>query len=92
MKEFGNELNGDINIGGRMAETRARTIAKSIVYRLGTFVITLVVCEVITGDWIESLEIAIPIMIFKTIWYWIHERWWKNIHWGYLKDEIKDKK
>ena len=73
-----------------MAETHKRTIAKSIIYRIGTFIITFGICGMITGDWMESLEIATPIMIVKTGWYWIHERVWKNIHWGYLKDEIRN--
>ena len=75
-----------------MAETHKRTLVKSIVYRIGTFVITFGICEIITGNWKESLEIAIPIMIVKTVWYWVHERGWRRIHWGYIKDKIKDKK
>jgi len=74
-----------------VAETHKRTLAKSIIYRIGTFIITLAICKIITGDWLKSLEIAIPVMIVKTIWYWVHERFWKNIHWGYLKNEIKNK-
>jgi len=75
-----------------MAETHTRTIAKSIIYRLGAFIITLIVCKLFTGDWWESIEIAAIVMFFKSIWYFFHERFWKNIHWGYIKNEIKDKK
>ncbi len=75
-----------------MSETHKRTLAKSVIYRIGTFVITFGICEIILGNWVESLEIAIPIMVVKTIWYWVHERVWKNVHWGYLKSEIKNKK
>jgi uncharacterized membrane protein len=54
-------------------DTHARTLLKSIIYR--------VVSILITALWI-GLTASIEIHLVLLIWYYIHERAWLKIKWG----------
>ena len=65
-----------------MTESHLRTIAKSVSWRI----VATVVTAVFTG-----LTGAIIINIWMTVAYYIHERIWTNVKWGF-KPFFNDRK
>lgn len=74
-----------------MAETHKRSIVKTFVYMIVVTAIAFAICKWETGSLSKSLKLALMIKGASFIWYFINERIWKRIHWGYLKHEIKEK-
>ena len=65
-------------------ETRKRSIVKTLTFRLSTsLVITPLIVYVFTNNIITGYEVGIVELIVKTLWYYIHERIWSRIKWGY---------
>lgn len=65
-----------------MKATKARSMAKALLYRglgtLSTFVIALIFTgEAITATWIALIEFVV-----KTLLYYFYERFWNMISWG----------
>lgn len=72
-----------------MKETKKRSITKAVTYRLGATVATFTLAYVFTG----SIEIATSIGILdffvKFTIYYLNERVWTLVPWGYNKEEQK---
>jgi adenylylsulfate kinase len=69
-----------------MKETKQRSVTKAISYRLGATIATFVLAFVFT----QSLEIATSIglldFVVKFMIYYLNERVWTLINWGYKKE------
>jgi uncharacterized membrane protein len=64
-------------------ETRKRSIIKGITWRILASLSTLVLSYVLTGNIVVAGAISIADMIIKFIEYFLHERVWSYIPWGY---------
>ncbi len=62
-----------------------RLFIKSITWRVLATVITVVTSFVFLGSWETSLSIGIAVNLIKILFYYIHERVWAKIKWGFLK-------
>jgi len=65
-----------------MTETTARSIAKTISWRVCGSTATFVISYAILGDFTVSGTIALIQLTFNTLLYFAHERVWNWIRWG----------
>lgn len=65
-----------------MQEKHARSIVKSLTYRLTIVVLDVTVIYILTGRLDAALGFALISNIYTTIAYYFHERLWNRIGWG----------
>jgi len=63
-------------------ETKKRSLAKTIIWRVVATLITWAVAYVFTGSIVGSLEITLWAAGLSMLAYYIHERIWNKINWG----------
>ena len=66
-----------------MSESKKRSIIKTIIWRIVCVFLTLVISYIFTHSISQSLGITIVGNIASMILYFIHERLWAKINWGY---------
>ena len=64
--------------------TNTRTLAKTVTYRLATFVLTYLITMLLTGQQTTSAGIAILSLTAGSLTFIIHERIWTRVKWGNL--------
>lgn len=64
-----------------MIEQKARSLVKTLTWRLTGSVATFLIAFLIIGDFSISSSIAVIQLISNTILYYIHERIWNKITW-----------
>lgn len=65
-----------------MQETTARSIAKTVSWRLCGSTATFAISYAILGDFAISGTIAVIQLTFNTVLYFAHERLWNWVTWG----------
>ena len=65
-----------------MMETKQRTIARMVTYRLTAWLFTIFWTWLFTGDVASATGFATALHIMLSIDYYIHERIWFKIKWG----------
>jgi uncharacterized membrane protein len=65
-----------------MTETTARSIAKTVSWRVCGSTATFAISYAILGDFTVSGTIAVIQLTFNTVLYFGHERFWNWIRWG----------
>lgn len=63
-------------------ESKSRSIAKSLIYRILSIIGTSILTWLIIKDIQKTLSITVAIQIFLIILYYSHERIWNKINWG----------
>jgi adenylylsulfate kinase len=63
-------------------ETKARSLAKAVSYRLFGSLSTAGLVFVFTGNWKASLGAGAADSIIKILLYFLHERLWAHINFG----------
>lgn len=63
-------------------ESRSRSLAKAISWRITGTLDTFIISWLITGQLSLAGAIAVTEVITKIILYWLHERGWNKISWG----------
>ena len=63
-------------------ETKKRTIAKMITYRISAWLFTIIWTYIFTKDISKATGFATILHILLSIDYYIHERIWLKIKWG----------
>jgi uncharacterized membrane protein len=63
-------------------ETRQRTVARMISYRITAWLFTILWTYIFTGDIGKSTGFATMLHLLLSIDYYIHERIWLRIKWG----------
>ena len=63
-------------------ETKSRSLAKTIIWRVVATLITWGTIYFYTGNLSESVKITIVTALIGMTAYYIHERVWNNIQWG----------
>lgn len=74
-------------------ETRMRSIAKSLVWRVISIIILVIVAYFVTGDVKKTTGITIIFQIILAVIYYAHERVWARISWGridFISRQIKE--
>lgn len=65
-----------------MADTKVRSVVKTISWRITGSLSTLIISYVVLGSLTIASSIAIVQLIANTMLYFIHERAWARINWG----------
>ncbi len=65
-----------------MNDNKARSLVKTVTWRITGSGTTFLIAFLIVGDFSISSGIAITQLILNTILYYIHERIWNIIKWG----------
>ena len=65
-------------------DTYNRTLAKTLTYRISTFLFTYLVTFALTGAKGTSMAIAILSLTLGAVTFIIHERLWTRVKWGNL--------
>lgn len=65
-----------------MTETRKRTIARMISYRITAWVFTIFWTWLVFGNIAQSTGFATALHLLLSIDYYFHERAWLKIKWG----------
>ena len=65
-----------------MNDSNARSIVKTITWRLTGSGATFLVSYLMIGDFSIAGTIALVQMVSNTILYYTHERLWNNLKWG----------
>ena len=65
-----------------MAETKTRTVVRTITYRLSAWLLTIAVTYWIVGNLREAVGSSTLIHLVLSVDYYVHERIWLRIKWG----------
>jgi uncharacterized membrane protein len=65
-----------------MRETRKRSIAKSIIWRLICIIVSIVTSFLLTARWDISVAIGSIYNAITMVLYYFHERIWNLVKWG----------
>ena len=65
-----------------MNETRKRSIAKSIVWRIICVIVSVVISYLVTANLDIAVVIGTSYNIVTMILYYFHERIWNKVTWG----------
>jgi len=66
-----------------MRDSRKRSIAKAISYRIICIIMLALVTYLITRDIIEMTSIVIVFQSIQMFIYYFHERLWERVQWGH---------
>ena len=69
-------------------ETRSRSWAKSVSWRLIGIVYLAVLALVLTGSWKETGMLTVLFHGVRLVMYYAHERLWARVSWGRLKHPL----
>jgi adenylylsulfate kinase len=67
---------------GKMMETKQRTLARMISYRITAWSFTIFYTWLFTGNITAATGFATVLHILLSVDYYIHERVWLKIKWG----------
>ena len=73
-----------------MSDTTARSLFKTISWRITGSGATFTIAYFISGNFSMSGTIAVTQLICNTILYYVHERVWNNIKYGRITDTRKN--
>ncbi|MFA5887838.1 MAG: DUF2061 domain-containing protein [Candidatus Nanoarchaeia archaeon] len=65
-----------------MSESRRRSIAKAITFRIIATLVTAALVFILTGDWRVTGIVGAVDALSKILLYYFHERAWERVHWG----------
>lgn len=65
-----------------MQDTRIRSIAKGLSWRVIATLATIGIVFIFTGNITVSLGVGVIEVIAKIIFYYVHERAWNAVAWG----------
>ena len=66
-----------------MKETKKRSIAKAVSYRIICIIMLVIVTYAITGDITQMTSIVVIFQSIQMFLYYFHERIWERVKWGY---------
>lgn len=67
-------------------ETRKRTLARMVSYRITAWLFTIFWTWIIFGNFAQSTGFATVLHVLLSIDYYFHERIWLKVKWGIEKD------
>lgn len=67
-----------------MSDTKSRSLAKAISWRVTGTADTFLISWLITSEPLLATGIAVTEIVTKVFLYWFHERVWNRVKWGKL--------
>ncbi len=71
-------------------DTKTRSWAKSIVWRIIGIVLLGGIAYAITGNWKEMTIITVLFHTIRMVLYYCHERIWERVSWGRLRHPLSE--
>ena len=71
-------------------DTKKRSWAKSLVWRLIGIVLLGLISFLVTDDWKEMSIITALFHSIRVVLYYYHERAWEHVSWGRVKHPLAD--
>ena len=68
-------------------ESQLRSLLKTFTYRIAAVIGTWILIWLITKDIKETTFLTFVVHLLLTIIYYVHERIWNKISWGYEKKQ-----
>jgi uncharacterized membrane protein len=65
-----------------LSDTKSRSLAKAISWRVTGTADTFLISWLITGEPLLATGIAVTELVTKVFLYWFHERLWNRVKWG----------
>ena len=69
-------------------DTKKRSWAKSITWRVIGIVLLGLIAYLVTGDWKAMTPITILFHAIRVVMYYFHERIWLRVSWGTVKHPL----
>ena len=73
-------------MNNKKGESRKRTIAKTISWRIVATITTAMLVYLFTGNFTIAIEVGALEAVLKLLFYYFHERGWSHIAWGITND------
>ncbi len=70
-----------------MASTYQRSLVKGVFWEGISFIITTIAVYFFYGDIVTSLKFSIILALIKLVFFFIHERAWKEVRWGKIPEK-----
>ena len=71
-------------------DTKKRSWAKSIIWRVIGIILLGAISYLITGNWKEMTSITVLFHGIRVIMYYYHERLWERVSWGRLQHPLAE--
>jgi uncharacterized membrane protein len=72
-----------------MGSTYKRSFIKGFSWEFFSFVITFIAVYIVFGNFKVSLGFSLILSLIKASIFFVHERIWKTVKWGKIKDKKK---
>ena len=72
-----------------MYDTHARTLAKAVTFRIQTIALHWVITYLFTHDAGKSTQMVFIITAINMIYYWLQERWFARVDYGWAGTDLK---
>jgi adenylylsulfate kinase len=69
-----------------LGSTFERSFVKGVVWEFISFLIAILIAYLYYGDFPDSIKFALILTVIKIPFFFIHERAWKKIRWGKIRD------
>ena len=69
-----------------MGSTYKRSLIKGIIWEFISFILTTIIIYVFYGNFVQSIKFSLILTLIKAFIFFFHERVWKKIKWGKIKD------
>ncbi|MFA5259390.1 MAG: DUF2061 domain-containing protein [Candidatus Pacearchaeota archaeon] len=69
-----------------MGSTLQRSFIKGLVWEVVSFIIVIIAVYLVYGNLAMSIQFSVILTLFKIPVFFLHERMWKQIKWGKIKD------
>lgn len=70
-----------------MGSTLERSFIKGLVWEFISFIIVILAVYVVYGNLTMSVQFSIVLTLIKIPIFFLHERVWKKIKWGKIRDK-----
>lgn len=61
---------------------RKRTLASAVTYRATSTLLLGIISYLVTGQWIDSLEVTLIFALLATVLFYFNDRAWERTDWG----------
>ncbi len=69
-----------------MGSTYERSLVKGIIWEFISFLLVIIAVYLVYGDLSTSIQFSVIFTLVKIHLFFLHERIWKNIMWGKIRD------
>lgn len=70
----------------KLGSTFERSFLKGVIWEFISFIIVIIAVYIVYGNLTNSVIFSIVLTLIKIPFFFIHERVWKKIKWGKIKD------